>query len=230
MHASLERGVDFGESLDAQLAAREAFVDGQGVPRLFMVEHTPALTLGRRATREDVLWTPAQLAAVGMGVYDTPRGGEATLHAPGQLVAYPVVHVGRQIRAHIVTLAQTSIELLAELGIEGARFDMGHPGVWIGDAKIASIGIHVSRGVTVQGLSLNLEVPPDLFSALVSCGMPQISMLSARALATKPWPGFDALGRRWAELYARATGYSLAWADAAVEPGATSVVEPVAGT
>lgn len=221
---SFARGVDFGECLQAQLAAREALAAGEGPPRLFMVEHTPALTLGRRATRSDVLWSDAQLAAMGMGVYDTPRGGEATLHAPGQLVAYPVVHVGRQIRAHIVRLAEVSIALLGELGIDNARFDMEHPGVWVdrppsdhdlrdektpARAKIASIGIHVSRGVTVQGLSLNLDVDARLFQALVSCGMPSVELVSAKALATQPWPGFDALARRWASLYAEAAGYTI---------------------
>ncbi len=220
LHASFARGVDFGECLEAQIAAREALIEGQGPPRLFMVEHRPAVTLGRRASSEDVLWSREQLEAAGLSVFETPRGGEATLHAPGQLVAYPVIRVGRQIRAHITTLAEVSIALLAELGIEGARFDMDNPGVWLeADAggvpqKIASIGLHISRGVSVQGLSLNLDVAPQLFGALVSCGMPQVHMLSARPLATAPWPGFDALVRRWAQLFAEASGYTLAWDDA----------------
>src|SRR5690606_10171108 len=80
----------FASCLEEQLRTREAVADGTAPETLFMVEHPPTLTLGRRASREDVLWTDEQLAAEQVEVCETPRGGEVTLHAPGQLVAYPV--------------------------------------------------------------------------------------------------------------------------------------------
>jgi lipoate-protein ligase B len=144
-------------------------------------------------------------------VCETPRGGEATLHAPGQLVLYPVVKVGRQIRAHIIRMADATIALLAEEGIGGLEFRMEHPGVWLGARKIASIGIHVSRGVTVQGMSVNVDVDPPLFDALVSCGMPEVELTSLAQLASGPVPAMPTLARRWAEHYAELGGFELRW-------------------
>src|SRR5690606_1046200 len=115
-----------------------------------------------------------------------PRGGEVTLHGPGQLVAYPVVAVGRRIRDHIIRLCDVAIALLAELGVDGCEFRMEHPGVWRGAEKLASIGIHVSRGVSVQGISINLDVDPTLFGALVSCGLRGVTVTSAVAVGGAP--------------------------------------------
>lgn len=203
----------FAPCLERQLARREALIEGRADPALFVVEHPAVLTIGRRGSRDDVLWTTEQLAARGVEVCDSPRGGEVTLHAPGQLVVYPVVHVGRRIRAHIVQLAEVTIELLRRLGIEGGEFRMDHPGVWLGTTKIASIGIHVSRGVSVQGLSLNVDVDPTLFRALVSCGLAEVQMVSMRTAVGEggSLPRLDALARMWAELYADAAGYDLQW-------------------
>ena len=200
---------DFAEVLALQTQAREAVVAGEP-PTIFLVEHPPVLTLGRRANPEDILWSDAERAAAGMTVIEAPRGGEVTLHAPGQLVVYPVVAVGRKIREHIVRLGEVGVALLAELGVEGAEFRMGHPGVWLGDRKLGSIGVHVSRGVSVQGLSLNLDVDPALFSALVSCGLRGTEVTSARALGGRAISVEDA-ARRYAALFAASAGYALEW-------------------
>jgi lipoyl(octanoyl) transferase len=87
---------------------------------------------------------------------------------------------------------------------------MEHPGVWLGDAKLASIGIHISRGVSVQGLSLNLDVDPLLFGALVSCGLQGVDVTSAVHRGARPIALPDA-ARRWAELWAARTHVELAW-------------------
>src|SRR5690606_21808675 len=160
----------FEEALALQLEARERVIAG-APGTLFLVEHPPVLTLGRRARREDILWSEAERAAIGMSVCEAPRGGEVTVHGPGQLVAYPVVQIGRKIREHIVRLGDAAIAVLTELGVEDCEFRMAHPGVWRGPDKLASIGIHVSRGVAVQGISINLDVDPQLFGSLVSCGL-----------------------------------------------------------
>lgn len=206
---------DFASTLDAQLDAREALVEGRGPPILFLVEHPPTLTLGRRAERTDILWTDEQLAKAGMAVCDTPRGGEVTLHAPGQLVAYPVIRVGRRIREHIVRMAETSIELLSGLGLKGTEFRMEHPGVWLQDRKLGSIGIHVSRGVTVQGLSLNIDVAPMLFSALVSCGLEGTEVTSAASFIEGPLPPLPQVAGAWGETYARRANMRLEWVEPA---------------
>lgn len=205
----------FAECLAQQLAAREAVLAGTGPETLFMVEHPPTVTLGRRGRREDVLWTDEQLAAAQVEVCETPRGGEATLHAPGQLVAYPVVNVGKRIRELIARMGEVTVAMFEQLGIDGVEFRMDHPGVWRGESKLASVGLHISRGVTVQGMSINLDVSPALFGALVSCGLPDVQMTSVAAVrggaSAVPLPPMPQLARRWAEDFAVRSGYRLDW-------------------
>ncbi len=203
--------LDFATCLREQLELRDRVIAGTSPDTILLVEHPATLTLGRRGRREDVLWTDEQLAGEGVDVCETPRGGEVTLHAPGQLVAYPVVYVGRKIREHIVRLAEVTIQMFSELGVEGTEFRMEHPGVWRGETKMASIGIHVSRGVPVQGISINLDVEPHLFSALVSCGLPQVQMTSVARVVGGAVPGLDVLARRWAEIFALDVGRGLDW-------------------
>ena len=201
----------FGPCLERQLEVRRAVIEGTHPGALILVEHPPVLTLGRRGRREHVLWPDEVLARFGVEVCDVPRGGEVTLHAPGQLVAYPVVRVGRRIRGHIEDLGVVAAALLAEYGVPGPEFRMEHPGVWVGERKIASIGIHVSHGVTVQGIAINLHVDPRLFGALVPCGTPGLAMASAVDFGAPKVPVAQA-GRRFAELWAERTGVRLRWA------------------
>ena len=200
----------FADTLALQLRAREAVVAGTSAPVLLLVEHPPTLTLGRRGRREDVLWTDAQLAAFGVEICETPRGGQTTLHAPGQLVAYPIVPIGVQVRAHVTNLGASAVALLAELAITNAAFRTDPLGVWIDDRKIASIGVHISRGVTVQGIAINLDVDPRLFAALVSCGMPGVTMTHARAEGARPI-AIEEAARRYAALWGARTGRTLRW-------------------
>lgn len=200
----------FAPVLDEQLALREAIVAGTAAPTVLVVEHPPTLTLGRRGRREDILWTDAQLAAFGVDVCETPRGGQVTLHAPGQLVAYPIVPIGIQIRRHVTQLANAAIELLAALGVVGAELRTEPLGVWTPAGKVASIGVHVRSGVTVQGIAINLDVDPRLFFALVSCGIAGQPMVNARALGARPIEMADA-ARAYAEAFARQRGSHLHW-------------------
>lgn len=203
----------FDAALALQLEAREAVVAEREAPILYLVEHPAVLTVGRRGSSDDILWTDAELEAHGVAVVETPRGGEVTLHAPGQLVAYPIVPIGRQIRAHLHNLADTTLALIAELGVEGAEFRMEHPGIWLGEAKLGSLGVHISRGVTVQGLSLNLSVDPKLFGSLVSCGMQGLQMRSVGDVVAAV-PSVEDAARRWAALWAEQTDAELQWVPA----------------
>jgi lipoyl(octanoyl) transferase len=201
----------FAPVLERQLEAREALIAGRGPAAILLVEHPPVLTLGRRGERADVLWSPALLAARGVEVCETPRGGQVTLHAPGQLVAYPIVQIGWRVREHIIRLGRVAARLFEELGVEAPEFRLEHPGVWVGEHKIASIGVHVSRGVTVQGIAMNLDVDPALFGSLVSCGMQGPVVRNAKDFGGRPITLPDA-ARRWAELFAEDMGVPLAWA------------------
>ena len=102
-------------------------------------------------------------------------------------------------------------DLGREFGVGDAEFRMDHPGVWVGERKMASIGIHVSRGVAVQGLSFNLDVQPHYFGALVSCGLPQVEMVSLASISDRPLPSIDEMALAWARLFAARAGYELEW-------------------
>ena len=203
--------MSFAQCLDLQLRTREGVIAGEEPETLFLVEHPPTLTLGRRGQAQDILWPAEVLRAKGIDVCETPRGGEVTLHAPGQVVAYPVVTVGRQIRRHITDLGTSACRLAAELDVAGLEFRMEHPGVWLGPKKLGSIGIHVSRGVSVQGMSFNLAVDPGLFGALVSCGVPGIDVTSLVSVGGRKTP-VEAAARAWAQHFAQVSERPiLAW-------------------
>ena len=200
--------MEFTACLALQLKLRDAVALGTAEPTMLLVEHPPVLTLGRRGRRGDVLWSDEQLAARGVTVAETPRGGEVTLHAPGQLVAYPIIRIGWQVRRHITHLGEAAVELLRELGVEDPAFRIDHPGVWLGEKKLASIGVHVSRGVTVQGIAINLGVDPSLFHALVSCGMPSVVMASVVDVGGAAIELPEAASR-YAELFAARVGMDV---------------------
>jgi lipoate-protein ligase B len=203
--------VPFTAALELQLALREAVADGRAPETLLLVEHPPTLTLGRRGKRSDVLWTDAQLDACGVTICETPRGGQVTLHAPGQLVAYPIVRIGYEVRRHVTRMGTAAVQLLEGFGVQGARFGVDPLGVWHTAGKLASIGVHVGRGVTVQGIAINLAVDPRLFGALVSCGLPSVTLANAAPLATALPPIEDA-ARRYAELFAALGGCTAVFA------------------
>lgn len=204
----------FEPALALQLALRDAVADGRTAPTILLVEHPATLTLGRRGQRGDVLWSPEQLAAAGVEVCETPRGGQVTLHAPGQLVAYPIVRIGFEVRRHVTRMGNAALELLASIGVEGARFGVDPLGVWHARGKLASIGVHVGRGITVQGIAINLAVDPRLFGALVSCGSRTSSLVNAVDVGGAPI-SVDVAGERFARAFAAQGGETLEFVDAA---------------
>ena len=200
----------FAEALQLQLDIRERVIVGDCLPTLLLVEHPPTLTKGRRGRDEHILWSREQLASHDVQLCDAPRGGELTLHAPGQLVVYPIVPVGRAIRAHVERMACVAIELVRELGIVDAVYRRDHPGVWVGAQKLASVGVHISRGVSVQGLALNMDVDMRLFDALISCGLPGVKATSVVHLGGVAVPLRQA-AVRYAQHYAQVLGCTLEW-------------------
>ncbi len=147
---------------------------------LLLLEHTHVYTLGRRGKQSDILASSDTLRRLNAETHFTDRGGEATYHGPGQLVGYPIINLrrwGGGVRDYVETLERTLISSLNEYGI--VAHSEGKPtGVWVEDAKIAAIGVHVSRSVTTHGFALN--VCPDLsyFDHTVPCGMPGAQVTS----------------------------------------------------
>ncbi len=173
--------VPYDEATRLQLNVREALRAGTGPERLLLLEHPPVYTLGRNASPTDLLWPSEVLSQLGIGVYETDRGGKITYHGPGQLVGYPIVDLHpdrRDVRRYVSDLGCALIDFLGELGISATWKDGDALGVWVGTRKIAAIGVHLSRWHTTHGFALNLD--PDLrnFSGIVPCGLTGVEVTS----------------------------------------------------
>lgn len=154
-----------------QRALRAEIIAGQGTEQLALLEHRAVVTFGKRPAPGNP--DPEALRATGIDVFTTERGGLATWHGPGQLVGYLLVDCGRRglgVRRLVERLEDGLIAYLAGLGVIAARRE-GLPGVWVGRDKIAALGLHLQRGVTMHGFALNLRLGPEAFSGIVPCGI-----------------------------------------------------------
>jgi lipoate-protein ligase B len=154
-------------------------------PALILLEHPPTYTLGVRGKSEHILLAEAALAARGASVTRTDRGGDVTFHGPGQIVGYPILDLRRFGEGpvwYVRSLEALLIETLARFGIVTDR-SPGRPGVWCGEAKIAAIGVRVSRGVTTHGFALNVNTDLSYFDAIIPCGLPDATVTSMQQLA-----------------------------------------------
>ena len=151
-----------------------AAAGGEIPDTLLLLEHPPTITLGRRTQREDLLTPPERLRAEGIAVVEADRGGEITYHAPGQLVGYPILDLkehGQDLHRYLRDLEETLIGALAAFGIAGERMP-GLTGVWVGDDKIAAMGIKVSRWVSMHGFALNVTADlSPMRRDFVPCGV-----------------------------------------------------------
>ena len=168
--------IGYAEAWERQRrAAREAAAGGEET--LFLLEHDPVFTLGRNATVSDVLFTPERCRELGITVEETDRGGKVTYHGPGQLVGYPVVNLDpdrRDVRRYVRDLEEVLIRTLADLGISAGRSPVPErvTSVWVGNDKIAAIGVHIARWITTHGFALNVtDEPLAKFAGIVPCGI-----------------------------------------------------------
>jgi lipoate-protein ligase B len=171
--------LDLQERLVARRKARE-------IPdTLVMVEHEPVFTLGRNATEANVLLSADERRARGIELVRTSRGGQVTYHGPGQLVGYPIVHLGDLglgVLAYVGALERTLIGVLADYGVVAAG-DAVNRGVWVGRDKIAALGIRVTGQVTMHGFALNVTVDPTAYQGIVPCGIQDRGATSLHMLA-----------------------------------------------
>ena len=174
--------VGYRDALALQERLREARQRGEIPDTLLLLEHNPPVyTRGRRSQPGELSMGEAFYAARGIEIIETRRGGKVTYHGPGQLVGYPIVAV-EDVVAYVRLLERALIATLAALGISArARDDEGpdYTGVWVDERKIASIGVHVSHGVTTHGFALNVEARAlEPFGWIVACGLPDVRMTS----------------------------------------------------
>lgn len=155
---------------------------------LITLEHPPVLTLGRRANRANVLVSSELLARQGVALYQSNRGGDVTYHGPGQLVGYPIVNLrslGLGPGDYVHTLEKVIIDCLREYGLEG-RQEPHYVGVWVGDEKVAAIGVAVSGGVTTHGFALNVDPNLAHFRLINPCGITDKGVTSLAKLLNRP--------------------------------------------
>jgi len=165
----------YGPAMEIQherLRQVQAATDGRAF--LLLVEHDPpVITTGRRPCAEHLLAAPQQLAREGIQVYPTRRGGGITYHGPGQLVGYPIVRlasVGMNVRTYVHGLEEALLRSLGRFGLSARRAG-GLTGVWVGDEKIAAVGVAVSRWVAYHGFALNVATNLLHFGLIVPCGL-----------------------------------------------------------
>ena len=205
----------YGEVLELQRTLCRQRVSGElDADLLVLVEHEPVVTLGRGTRPASLPLSRDLLERRGVEVFEAERGGDVTLHAPGQLVGYPILdlHSWRcDLHWYLRQLEAVLIRGLAELGIPAER-NPGKTGVWTGAGarKIASIGIHVKQWVTMHGFALNVSTDLTLFDLIVPCGIPDVVMTSVaaeRQCASAPERQWDesrhAVLRAFAETFER---------------------------
>lgn len=183
------------QALQARL--RSAVAEGRLPGVLLLLEHEPVITLGSRAGMHDLRESGLLAGNAGKGaaanadkaaqasaipVVTSERGGQATLHAPGQLVSYPIVPIpGRDLSGYVRGLEEANIQVLAQFGIHGERRP-GRPGVYVAGDKVSSVGLRCQRWVSSHGTSLNVSVDLALFASIVSCGQPELHQTSMEQL------------------------------------------------
>jgi lipoyl(octanoyl) transferase len=202
--------IEYRQALELQERVRAARQADELPDVLLTLEHYPVYTRGRRSAPGELPMGEEWYLMQGIEVVDTDRGGKVTYHGPGQLVGYPIVGV-TDVVEYVRTLEQALIAALAQEGVPArARPDEGpdFTGVWAGERKIASIGVHVAKGVTTHGFAVNVENDLQPFNWVVPCGLPDVQMTSiikeTRRLAGQmpcfrkraAWELAQALGRR----------------------------------
>jgi len=192
-----------------------------GPERLLLLEHPPVYTIGRRGTTEHLVAGPDVLRAAGASVYRVDRGGDITYHGPGQLVGYPITSLGpdADLVGYVRAIEDGVRDALASYGVE-SRTQPGKTGVWVDlpdgrPAKIAAIGVRVSRGVTTHGFALNVSTDLAAFERILPCGFThEVASLARLGLREEVW----GVAERCAVAIAARLGRTLTFDDAVAPP------------
>jgi lipoyl(octanoyl) transferase len=179
---------------------------GEIPDQLLLVEHPHVVTMGRNGRSENLLAPPELLERAGIEFHTTDRGGDVTYHGPGQIVGYPIMDLRewkRDVLAYVRALEQVLIDALADFGIASGRL-AGATGVWVDGAKVAAIGVHISRWVTSHGFALNLDTDLNYFRYIVPCGLTRpVSSMRALGCRANRAEVIDALGQAFGRVFGR---------------------------
>jgi lipoyl(octanoyl) transferase len=206
----------YAHALELQRAAASRVARG-GNEALLLLEHEPVYTLGRNAAEGDILWSPERLREVSIDIHESDRGGKVTYHGPGQLVGYPILNLApdrKDVKRYVRDLEEVLIRTLADFGIRGERSTRKDrvTSVWVGNDKIAAIGVHIARWVTTHGFALNVtdEALPR-FAGIVACGITDGGVTSIERVTGEVRTP-EEVGRRLVPRFAEVFGRKIALA------------------
>jgi lipoyl(octanoyl) transferase len=200
--------VPYAEGVAMQQALRERRLAGEIPDTLLLLEHPSTYTRGRRATAQELPFPESFYEARGAELHATDRGGRITWHGPGQLVGYPIMAVG-DVGLHLRRMEGAIIAALAAAGVEArSRHEEGidYTGVWVGQRKIASLGVHISHGISTHGFAVNVQNDLEPFSWVIACGLPGVAMTSLRAETDGAGEGLACFRKRMAYAFCEAHG------------------------
>lgn len=198
--------VPYARAYRAMRDLAERRVRGEIPDVLILLEHPPVYTAGRRTERTHLLLAEADVRRMGAELHHVDRGGSVTFHGPGQLVGYPIVHLGTRPRVaeHVRRMQEVVIRASSDLGVSVERAD--EIGVWAEDRKVCAIGVKTTRRVTYHGFALNCTTDLSWFGGIVPCGLTDRGVTSLSELAGRRITVQEALPRvagRFEEVFER---------------------------
>jgi lipoyl(octanoyl) transferase len=184
--------VPFGEALELQKRLVARRLAGEIPDQLLLLQHPPVITLGVRTrnARANVLATAEALAAAGIEVFETGRGGDVTYHGPGQLVGYPIVNLKPDrcdVHRYVRDIEEVMIRTAAAFGVTPRRVP-GLTGIWVGDEKLGAIGVRIAKWITSHGFAFNVTTDLEHFGLIVPCGIADKGVTSLEKLLGRPVP------------------------------------------
>ncbi|MEO8217230.1 MAG: lipoyl(octanoyl) transferase LipB [Acidobacteriota bacterium] len=201
----------------------------QSIPdQLLLLQHPPVITLGRGGDSRNLLASPESLERQGIRFYETTRGGDITYHGPGQIVGYPILHLGegrRDVRKYVTRLEEVLIRTAARFGIFAERID-GRRGIWVGNDKLAAIGVRIARWVTSHGFAFNVRTELSHFRTITPCGLSGTGVTSLERLLGRTIEPDEVLAviiEEFAEVFDRRTslrGHDMQLVKVALHDGA----------
>ncbi|MDP9378214.1 MAG: lipoyl(octanoyl) transferase LipB [Actinomycetota bacterium] len=195
--------IDYSTGVALQEQVRQCVGTGECPEVLMLLEHPAVYTRGRRSTAGELPLGEDWYRARGIDVLQTDRGGKVTYHGPGQLVGYPIMRID-DVLVYLRTMEIAIIAALGDVGLDAhRRRGRDLTGVWVQDKKIASIGVHISRGVTTHGFAVNVDNDLAPFDWVVACGLPDVRMTSIQAETGRD-NSFELFRERMAERFCEA--------------------------
>ena len=197
--------IAYGEALAWQRRVADRVRRGECIETLALLDHPPVFTAGARGSFQNLLADPREITLRGADLVRVDRGGDITFHGPGQLVAYPIIdlHTHRMgARRYVYGLEAAIVATVGRFGVTAGR-RAGYPGVWVDGAKVAAVGIRISRGVTTHGVAINVTTELSWFDAIVPCGIPGVRVTSLERILGRA-PDLNRVADAFAQDFAAA--------------------------